>query len=74
MTRTDIPAELDAREADQARLDRMYWQQYHRRRNLPGQLEAARLKVIHLEREAERLGLSIPQTPPMPPQRQARRP
>ncbi len=59
MTRSDLQAVLDARAADQARTAKLARYMAHRQSYLPRQIAAARLKLTHLEREAERLGVAV---------------
>ena len=54
-----LRANLDARQAERVRVERLVQYQYHRVRYLPKQIAAVRLKLTHLEREAERLGVSV---------------
>ena len=55
----ELRAERDRQEAEQARSDKLARFIAYRRNYLPRQIEAQRLKLQHLEREAERLGVAI---------------
>lgn len=59
MTRADLQAVLDKRAAEQARDARAARYMAHRQNYLPRQIAATRLKLTHLEREAERLGVAV---------------
>lgn len=50
---------IDARQAEAARVVRFARYQHHRVKYLPKQIAAVRLKLVHLEREAERLGVEL---------------
>ena len=56
---TTLRAECDARDAQRERDRRLAQYVDHRRRYLPRQIEAMRLKLTHLEREAARLGVVL---------------
>jgi hypothetical protein len=62
MQRSEVRSRLDLIEADLAReqqkADRQISHINYRLRMLPKQLDSARRRVVHLEREAARLGLS----------------
>ncbi len=58
-TLAELRANIDAQQAARDRSDRLVRYQAHRASYLPKQIEATRLKLQHLEREAERLGVSV---------------
>ena len=58
-TLAQLRAELDRREAAQIRSEREMRYTLHRRAYLPRQIEATRAKLVHLEREAARLGVAV---------------
>ena len=54
-----LRANIDARQAERDRAEHAARYQDHRTRYLPKQIAAVRLKHVHLEREAERLGVAL---------------
>ncbi len=58
-TLVQLRANIDAVQAERDRSERLARQRDYRARYLPKQIEAARLKVAHLEIEAARLGVPV---------------
>ena len=55
----ELRQQLDAQTAERERVARMEQYLVYRVRYLPKQITAARTKLVHLEREAARLGIAV---------------
>ena len=55
----ELRRQLDAQSAKRERVARMAQYEDHRVRYLPKQIAATRQKLVHLEREAARLGVAV---------------